>query len=83
MDEEEKALKEKELEEPRAYAEFLGQDPATETQVVTDVKDTSEDNPVKTGTEKPKGLAFYEIVYDHDNETYTMSKETFNHIRGI
>lgn len=79
MNDEEQELQEQ--EEQKAYAEFLGQDPEKKTDAqITD------DDPQKTTGDDPKekkGLEFYEILYDHDNDTYTMSKETFNHIKGI
>ncbi|PEH49573.1 hypothetical protein [Enterococcus faecium] len=86
MNDAEKELHEKEQEERKAYAEFLGKDSETET-TNENLKNDSEVGPIekelKKKLDKPKGLEFYEILYDRDNDTYTMSRETFNHIRGI
>ncbi|MGG5368368.1 hypothetical protein [Enterococcus sp. DIV0240a] len=86
MDGEEKELQEQEQKEQQAYAEFLGKDPVTETQVIEENGGSENDQIEEEGKEdlkKPGKLEFYEIIYDKDNETYTMSKETFNHIKGI
>lgn len=57
------------------YEDFLnGGDPEEKPEEKTETEEKTE----KEETEKPEGLAFFEINHDKEKDTYTMSAETFN-----